>query len=59
MPKIDRRPCLPQGAERRLYLRRVPLATCSVSDMFRKFFQTRNLFNQLLTSKLREQRRAS
>ncbi|KAG9231511.1 hypothetical protein BJ875DRAFT_444017 [Amylocarpus encephaloides] len=30
--------------------------TCSVSDMFLNFFQTRILFNQLLTFKLREYR---
>ncbi len=30
------------------------LETCSVSDMFLKFFQTGIIFNQLLTSKLRE-----
>ena len=32
--------------------------TCSVSDMFLKFFQTRILFNQLLTFKLRVNCRA-
>jgi hypothetical protein len=47
MLEMNLRLCLAQG-EKRL------LETDSVSDVLLKFFQTKILFNQLLTSKLRE-----